>query len=293
MKARRTGDEVGATPAQINARNREIWTPRTDFQIPSKRLEDVGGFYTAGYIAANATSYDAIADYYLRTGNFAGLAAGKKGLHSVWLNTDYNRGFRQLENGNGYVRSSMWQSSAPGAADGGVVFQGWNAAGVKVVDFLNLHLDIDQGDYHHILYSFDTGANACACVVDGQEVPNEGGGVIVPNGLVDYPLGLGEGSTPGWSIACGTDDVLNVFDFSRGCTSESFFHNDHLDVTDPAVILKFRSPQGAPVDLGARGQLPFGGVVPIYYSKGANGINLGSGGDLDVFGSPSACATRP
>lgn len=250
----------------------------------------------AGILAAaqgqrvlRGTAYDGVVDSYRRAGNFAGLANGKKGTFSFWTNTDYAHGFVQLTNSNGMVKSIGWINSAPAAGDAGFEFRAYADNGVTfLIRFENYALDLEAGD-HHFIVSFDTGAGVCLAAVDGALIANSAGGIIVPDALVEYD-NAGQ-NVAGWSVNAIVDEDMAPLAYGFGCGYESLFHNDFANIADPAVLAKFWTAGGPPF-LGGRGQIPFG-AVPVYYSKAANGSNLGTGGNLDQFGSPDPCTPTP
>lgn len=127
---------------------------------------------------------------------------------------------------------------------------------------------MDDGDWHHVAFSTNTGTGARDLFADGAEVLKDTGGSTA----ADLDLAAGTYAFP---QATNVDVDL----------SEIWMGEGYIDLAASNPFIS----GGLPTDLGADGSLATG-TQPAIYSKAADGVNAGSGADFTVTGAPESIA---
>jgi hypothetical protein len=140
------------------------------------------------------------------------------------------------------------------------------------------------GQWHHAAYSADTSAAVGVLFIDGVNVTSSGpdnlGGFLIAPHSTDFVLG-GDGF--------GNNTVLDLAELWMG-------FGQLVDFNDLGTLRKFITADGAPVSLGANGELPTGIAPTIFGHGGAASFlqpNLGTGGVLSLAGVLTDASSAP
>lgn len=231
-------------------------------------LSDVFGRYGGAVVAvpgALASRFDGSNDMIELTTANAGITDGPVFTVSLWFRFPTASTFRFFFKVNGL--GTTFDLSVQADGRGLLRLQNTAATNIFQTFFGNSGANrMDDGDWHHLAFSTDTGTGARDMFVDGAVILDNLAG---PSGT-DADLAAGTYAFP---QATNVDVDL----------SEIWMAKEYIDL---AAANPFISG-GLPTDLGADGSLATGTQPPIY-SKAADGINAGSGADFTVTGAPES-----
>ncbi len=242
-----------------------------------------GGAAAAAPYTANAVDFNGSNQYCEILTDFAGAVDSSTGIFSAWLRFDGGNGSTQSIHVNGpvstYVRKATTNLFAVAlTSDGGLGFF-----------FGSVTAYTSGATWYHLLISWNTNFTA------GNKI-----GQLYVNDVDDYALGNDNDAaftvnyTPGaWGVAARSTAHSTLL---NGCLSDLYFApGQYLDFSNSANRRKFISATGKPVSLGADGSTPTG-TAPILYLPNAFGtvnVNAGTGGNMTLGGTPTACSTSP
>lgn len=225
-----------------------------------------GGGGAAAAPGALASRFDGSNDRITLTTANSGIANGPEFTGSFWFRFPTASVFRFAFSAAGIGTSFDVSVQADGR--GLLRLQNTASAFIFQTFFGNTGANrMDDGDWHHIAFSANTGTGARDLVVDGAVVTNDGSA-----GSTDIDLATGTYSFP---PATSVDVDL----------SEIWMGTEYIDL---AAANPFISG-GLPTNLGSDGSTPTG-TQPEIYSKAADGVNAGSGADFTVTGAPESIA---
>lgn len=237
----------------------------------------IAGGIIGGY-SAKAVTFDGTNDYLSRTAQLDGIADGKLGTLSLWINGAQPATSRYVM----YFGTTGRFSVLVISTDGSMSISGRTSAGANMFAMNSSTNPVADGSWHHVLASWDTSdTNKCKFYLDDADVTTV---ALISNNDIDY-------ATAG-NIACGAGASGN---FRLGAdVAEFYFTTEWLDLTDSAVRAKFIKA-GRPVSLGADGSKPTGTAALLYLKGPASnwGTNAGSGGNFTVNGTFTDASTAP
>jgi len=250
------------------------------FAGPSQLLLGVGksAQVSAAYVAS-AVDFDGSTDFLDRSSDFTGNSDGKLGIVSVWIRIDGGAG-----TGRHMVRASSNNVRVTVRSGDILQVKVENVGGTDILVIESTTTFSPGASWIHLLVAWDLNTPEVHLFIDG--VDDEAGGATETDDTINY-------TNSDWGVGASASGA-SLF---NGCISELYFNMDEfLDITIASNRDKFRdSATSKPVDLGSDGSTPTG-TAPILYLNGDSTnfeINQGTGGDLTVNGTPSACSTSP
>lgn len=234
-----------------------------------------------------------------------GIANGRVGTFSMWMNLPVTGGIRQ-------DMILHYVDQIGGGAQGGLLRTAPQTGGTTFI--MNLFSTGGQtgltmghaggmvgGQWHHFLYSWENtfpvdAPNHLTVFFDGVQSFDGVGGANLAQANVDLDLAYaskGNSWTQG-SRSQNFDGGGNER-FLNGCLSNFYFNIDErIDITVQANREKFRSALGEPVFLGVDGSIPTGNQPAWFSANGELNPNAGYAEDLPVItGAVTDCATAP
>jgi len=196
---------------------------------------------------------------------------GKRWICSLWFRATIAPGEWSTLFGNSTGRGFSISKSP----DGSIYFAGADSAADNALTVIASAAPIvDTAVWHHLLVAADnTSTPVGRVVLDGVLQGTNGFAYNALN--VNFAAANTKtiGANMGYSF--GTGDVAELY----------IAHNQYLDLTVSANVLKFRSVSGHPVDLGTSGATPTGTAPTCYFSvRAPSGVhndfltNRGTGG---------------
>jgi hypothetical protein len=237
----------------------------------------LGTGVVGGFPPPKAVVFDGTNDYLTRGGDLTGIADGKQGTFSCWVD---------MNGGDGSLQHLFVLGSSFGVrrlADGNWNIQGQTSAGANT-----LQLSTTGGGYTaafgwaHILASWDL-TNSANRHLYVNDVSNISVGTY-NNNNIDYTAGDA-------AVGALTTGLLKL----NADVAELWFSTTYLDLGVESNRRKFVSAGGRPAFLGTNGSKPTGSQ-PIVYLKGpasAFATNLGSGGNFSVTGALTNSSSSP
>ncbi|MBN9889376.1 LamG domain-containing protein [Salipiger abyssi] len=244
-----------------------------------------GAMRCSGYIP-NATNWDGTTTY-LSSSSISGLSDGKKGTFSVWFKTDdYTTDHYVFE-----AQSSRFYINF-NDNNGRMHFAGRDSTGTSMLYAMTDDNSIVQGQWHHLMASWDTseGADASTCTtchiyLDG--VDQTGNGFVTYSDAADinyvraaYRVGAQVSGANLWQG--GIADLWIDFD-------------TNIDLSVASNREKFIDASGNPVYLGLDGSLPTGSAPDIFLSGATDDwhTNKGAGGGFTENGALTTAGYPP
>lgn len=231
--------------------------------------------YTPGGVAFDGTN-----SYLTISNDLVGNANTNRMTGSFW--------FRAANTGN----SQLFIQSAQGgfqlylSGSGQIVFDAYRqlpvGAGVRTLDMSTTTAGFNDGQWHHVAFSFDLSNAAMRHIyVDGVNQALTVNTYANNNIVFVDPFGYRIGSN-------GSAFYLN------GALADFWIDiGNYMDLSLAANREKFRSAAGQPADLGADGSTPTGSAPIIYLGGAFSGwqTNKGTGGGFTIGGGISATAS--
>ncbi len=291
------------TLRDINEANKRLWTPDKKLMLPE------GGGDLGPYLQRGATRLDGLTDYF--RGPLTGMPSAAAGVVlSAWLKPGATVDGMAFF-GNDFIYSTSPSLALPPALQFAIYFDGGYEGAPEryYIDLFSGRIDAGVGHviaarkYFPVGYDPDKEHNVLLSqhYVDGSyeiywdDEPMEDDANSTTTGT---PFTLDLSAVPNWNVGQNPFTINGGSPGNQryvGCTSELFvklFAGAVPPFSDVANRRKFIDEHRRPVDLGPRGQYPYG-VPANYYSPRGNGVNKGIGGSLPTFGAPSVCGSHP
>lgn len=236
---------------------------------------------------ANAVDYNGSTDYLERSTAFSGAPTTGQGIFNAWFRIDGGAGTLRylwdISSGTEICRALFLSDNTfqfiIGRLDASVRYT-WTtttAFGVSS-SWRNILIYFN----HNALPASRTFQVYVDGVSDGAIAENSGGAFTM-----DY-------STFNSCTVAFPKAGLNYY---NGCTAELYFGpSQSLDFSSSSNRNLFRNEStGKPVSLGSNGSLPTGSSPLLYLPNPAatTGTNAGTGGNMTIFGAPTAASTSP
>ena len=211
--------------------------------------------------------FDGTNDFLTKTGGLSGAADSKTGILSLWVKFNGGDGTRQdiLYNSTGIVvrRQNNNKLEIYGFTTGVVQNMFMSSTGTITAD----------GNFHHVLASWDLAAGVGYLYIDGTNVLDTGTDLfsnsnVIYSGLDFYVGASGAGSN-----------------MSNATYGQIYFNTAaSIDLSNAANRAKFY--KGSPVYMGPTGAIPTGSQPILYLNNPYTTFqtNLGSGGNFTVTG---------
>lgn len=224
---------------------------------------------------SEASDYDGSTRFNL-TGGLTGVANGKIGSASFWLNLpDIVGNHRTLAMGS----SSRFVMNIIGSS---IRATGFNTAGTLILQLINTGASLVADTWHHLAFSWDLGAGAGTgrYFLDGVDRKNE---AVYTDDIIDYNQ-----NDDGFGASSGGGQILD------GCISEFWFDLVYVDFAVAANLQEFRTAGGDPAPINADGSTATLSQPLCYYPDGDASDNKGTGGPMILAaGALTPCATTP
>lgn len=240
-----------------------------------------------------ATHDDGATDLFARPTPFAGIADGRKGTISGWCKPNIGFGASTfLGNYFQYFSAYAYYDNQDHAQ---LIVAGYNQAPVAAQVLYLQNVAVARGDgFQHFIASWDLDTGEGWVAVDGVVNTDLSG----PNHIVEEgetiayvptdATGPYSWATRAYLDGDGEPGFNNV---ASACQAYVLFHTEYLPPTRSS-IRKFRTDDGKPANVGARGEKPFG-RPPVFYSPKGDGHNAAGRGDLTPVGAPGVCGSKP
>lgn len=235
----------------------------------------------------NAVLFDG-ADWLTKADGIGGSAADNKfALGSFWVK----------KNGDGVLQTPMSSDiDSGGSGRTRIEIQPTNIFAIKfnhasgeAVNATSTETITDDGNWHHIMYSFDlSDTGKRHALLDDVPMTMTWG---VYNGDSNIPYSVTDVSDT-WTV--GSRTVAGVWQFDSD-VAQFYFTNEYLDLSVEANRRKLISENGKPVEQGSNGSLVTG-TPPLIYLNGATGTwheNDGAGGDFVEVGTLTTASSSP
>lgn len=204
-----------------------------------------------------------------KTSDFSGIADGKEGTFSGWVNfTSTAAQVQHIILGNDGNIFRIQRNSG-----GAITVHGFNSTPVEILVLTSAGTYNDLTGYHHILASWDLANGIGQLVIDG--VDDLAGGSTLTDDFIDYAR-----VSPEWVIGAGDSGTTPMV----GDIAEVWFSISHIDISDAVNVARFYTSSGKAAILGDSGELVTG-TAPELYWKGdfaASLINASGNGDFDT-----------
>lgn len=174
-------------------------------------------------------------------------------------------------------------------ASGQLQFEGYNAAGTKILDATVTAPTLAVGRNYAVEIACDlTNTSNRSVVVNGAAATVTW--ATYTNDSIDFNIS----TTPRYYIGANGTPSL----FFNGRLGDVWFNTSYIDLSIASNLAKFVTGTGIdakPADLGANGEGPSGTAPLIYLPMYGNnaGKNYGTGGDFTVNSGPYTCARGP
>lgn len=220
----------------------------------------------------NASEYDGVGDYLLRSSALIGDADSQVGTMSFWFRMDG----QDAEN-NVFINSATGGWLVSRLVDGRLKFE--SLAGPVIYRGFSNSTYTAGPDWHHALFSMDSaGSPISHLYIDGVDELDED--VHVPSSTHDW-------TEAGWAIA----SMETGDEWLEGDLAEFYLHTgEYIDFSVLANRRLFVNADGQPVDLGPACATPTSSAPILCLTfdyQDTFGLNSGTGGDFTVNGSPS------
>jgi len=221
-----------------------------------------------------ATEFDSATPDYMLKSTDPGFSDSKLGLFSCWVKFTSGDGTNQRILARSNTDFIVLRTSA-----NTVRIQAYNGNGSTLAIMITSTATVTaDGNWHHILASWDTAGTNCWIAIDGTE----GTTINTRNDVTcDYTFS-------GWYFSMDSSAM-------NAAVCEPYFApGQSLGAFSSANVLKFRTSGGKPEDLGSNGSTPTGSQPGLYFKSqySSFGTNAGTGGDFTVNGT-LASATAP
>ena len=210
---------------------------------------------------------------YLETANFPTISPDRYGLLSFWFNVSSVGGYYTILEIGGPVYNAVNIFLSP---DIFVTTLQDNSTNLmwRECDILASY----DGNWHHVLLSWDTQNSACLAYLDDSAISmadpdNHSTGVVNAVGYGSAFVARVGGAIFGNNKYTG--DLAEVF----------FLAGTYVDITDPNVRLGFRRPSGEPVRNGMNGTTALGDQPQIFlFGNSSTFTNNYKDGEWDLLG---------
>lgn len=229
-----------------------------------------------------SVTLDGSADYW-KASTFR-IADGKEGTLALWFKPAIVGSTRALIFVGNPAAAISGFSVALNALSG-ITIVGRNAADTTILGMLTTGLTLVTTQWYFLLASWDLAAGVSHLYVN--DVDRESTNTLT-NDTIDY--------TREWWIGAsnnGSDVAATLY---GGELDYIYFASSYLDVSVEANRRLFYGELGEQIGLGAEARRPLSGTRPELFLAGGPGTygrNLGTGGDLAAFGSPTWSYGRP
>jgi hypothetical protein len=243
----------------------------------------VPGGSTESVYSANAVRFDGSNDYVQRSGNLTGAADGKLGILSFWFKFTGGDGV-DMNIFTGHP--STLQITKEGGNDKFFIL-GSDSGNTNRIRMTSNTAYTASSTWYHFGAYWDVGNTVDGLLIDGSDDK-----VLVVNsdGDIDY---LATDVIMGGAFSGGGSPGTKLLDAE---IADFYFNQaEVLDLSVSANLLKFRSADGKPVDLGSDGSTPTG-TAPIVFFSGATATwhtNKGGGGGFTEGGALTDAADSP
>jgi len=229
---------------------------------------------------ANAVRFDGSADVITRGADNTGASDGKLGIVSFWFKLTGGDG----RDTNFYTMEPSRLQITKEGGDNKFFVVGSDSGNTNRIRMTSNTAYTASSTWHHFCAYWDVGNTVAGLRIDGSDDM-----VLVVNSDADIDYtgtGHAMGGTPAGSKLL--DAEIADFYFNQA---------EVLDLSVSANLLKFRSADGKPVNLGVNGQNPTGTAPIIFFSgdtatwhtnKGGGGGYTESGALTDAADSPSS-----
>jgi hypothetical protein len=227
--------------------------------------------------ASDAVLFDGTNDYLSRGADLTGMANGKLGTLSVWLDFAGGDGV-EIRFLNSNTDFNCWKLTT-----NKLQIVGQDASGY--VDFRSTTSFVAASGWQHLLTSWDVGNSAGHLYLNGVDDLNQ---VTNADGTIDY-------TGTDWTIGSGPGGAgkanVNMADMC--------FDPTYIDLSVAGNRAKFIDGSSKPVDLGADGSTPTGSQPILFHhidvdaAASTFATNLGTGGGFTENGSLTVSSTSP
>lgn len=233
-----------------------------------------------GY-ATTGSFYDGTNDFQKTAANPTGMADGKTGTVSFWINLAGGDGARQDVLNNTEAAASGWRLSRQ--TTNTFVIVGQNVATIEILRITSTGTYTASSGWINVLASWDLAAGTCLLYINDANAKSGAG--TCTNDTINYASISGP-----WAFGAEQNDNANKV---NGCMAEIWFNTSFIDISTEANRRKFISATKRPVNLGINGSLPTGSQ-PLMYSPIADlSANKGSSGNFTTTGALTACSSSP
>lgn len=244
-------------------------------------IPSLGAWPNAAQRVMGAVEFDPTTDYMSRS---SALSASNSRVATIsfWFRPNSGSQVNPLFMENGGAFSAFYCIFS--AANGGWVFEAYDASNIGIFFWSSSLSTVTFGAWNHVLISWDIAANLYQIYV------NDVNRFFSGSTTANFPVEWANGIT--WKIGiCST--ALNSL-------AGMYLNTEvRLDLSTTANRRKFNDGTGRPVYLGRNGEIPTGSKPTVYLNieRGepvANfGVNLGTGGNYSLTGTPVVAATSP
>ena len=225
------------------------------------------------YGGKRATDFDGTDDFLETGADLSGIADGKTGTLSTWVNLDSVAAAQvHLCNVVGSASRFLFHQSVALPARLSIVGVGTDAANKLV---MTNNTNLTTATWYHLLASWDLASAIGNLYINGSS--DLAAGAVLTNANIDYT---------GTNWRAGT-----YYDASRdynGRMSAVYFSTRYLDITSAPIRKRFFAAALKPGILGLRGQLADGQIPLIWMPDGKT--NMGTGGVFSPSGGLAAAA---
>lgn len=228
-----------------------------------------------GFVTA-PSFYDGTNDFQLRGADLTGIADGKAGTISCWLNFSGGDGV----SANLFASQATNQFIVVKSTGGALQISGKNTSSTTILLINTVTGFNSTSGWVHFLASWDLNAGAGQIYVN--DTSNLSNVQTLTNDTIDY-------THTNWALGANVAGANKI----TACLAEFLFHTTYIDLSIIANRRKFISQFGRPVYLGANGSVPLGVQPLVYAPNGDASTNKGSGGNFTTTGALTACASAP
>ncbi len=238
----------------------------------------IGG---GGGYRADAVQFDGSNDYLTRGAELAGIADGKEGAVSFWMDLTGGDDGLKIIFMNGV--DANFRLSVARLANNKFQVAARTSAPTIILQIVTVATYTASGGWIHFLSSWNqaTGGARHIYVNDASDLSV----TTFTNDTIDY---VANGN---WAIGGETDGSAKI----SADIADFWFDDAYIDITTEANRRKFINPNGKPVNLGEAGQLPTGSA-PLVFQSGptvAWHTNLGTGGGFTENGALTDGSSSP
>ncbi len=229
---------------------------------------------------ANAVQFDGSNDYLTRGAELTGIADGKAGTLSVWLDFTGGDAANQHFLSNGTTNVALLASR--------LSTNKFRVFARNSADTIILQIDGDTAftaasGWIHFLCAWNLATPVARMFIN--DVNDEAAGATETDDTIDY-VDTGE-----WSFGALTDGTVKI----DADVADFWFDDSFIDISTEANRRLFISPNLKPVNLGETGQLPTGSSPLVFLSGATTGweSNLGTGGGFTENGALTDGSSSP